>query len=137
MAARDAPSRQSDPDEYISSKPFGDSHALARSVKRRNSDLEFSRRQCREPSPQQVKALLHLADTNPDARIHVAVLQHRHVKRGAAIRRIWNIAAGIEVAPRCSSDKSPRTPQRNQLRCNFPGSAGPVLQRWSVVVKAD
>src|SRR3954470_14178549 len=91
MAARNPAFRQSDPDEYIASESFNDGHALSRTINRRNSCVEFFRRQCREPGPQQANALLYFADADPDAGIHVSVLQHRHVKGGADIRGIWNI----------------------------------------------
>ena len=82
-------------------------------------------------------ALLDLADADPDAGIHVAVLEHRHFELQLIVRRIARRASRVEAPSRSPADVASRPELSRQRRRQDSGADRAVLQRSGVVVELD
>ena len=70
----------------------------------------------------QRQALLDLADADPDARVDVAFVEHRHLEAQAVIGRIGQRPARIEDAARGAADIAAGAVLRGQRGLSMPVS---------------
>ena len=98
---------------------------------------QLAGRQALENLLDQRQALLDLADANPDPRIDVAGVQHRHLEGELVVGRIAGHAARVEGAARGAADITAGAELAHVVRLHDAGGHGAVLQRGGVVVELD
>ena len=84
------------PGQDVAAKALDQSEALTRLVNARDLDPNFPRGRAIEDLVDQPKALLDFADANPNSRIHIAFGEGRSLKAELIVRRISEIAPGVE-----------------------------------------
>ena len=85
----------------------------------------------------QRKALLDFANPDPDAGVHVTLVEHRYLEAQIVIRGISRSPAGIEGAPGCAPHIASRGVLPCQRRRDDAGADGAILKRGGVVVEFD
>ena len=129
------------PGEDVAAEAFDERHALrlrALGPAPSTATRTLARRQAFENLLDHAEALLDLADADPDPRIDVAVLAHRHLEAQAVIGRIGERAPRIEAAARRRGRHGRRQPNRRASAVRaMPVRDGAVLQRGGVVVELD
>src|SRR5260370_32138089 len=125
------------PYQNVAAEPFDQGDAFGGLADARQWGADRTRGQALEYLPDQVQALLDLADANPHARIHISLLAHRHCEFQSVIRRIAGAAARVEGPPASPADipSSPKPPPAP--RPHPPPPTPPALHRRGVVVERD
>ena len=85
----------------------------------------------------QAEALLHLTNAQPDARVDVALGQRRNVEFQPIVRRIGQIAAGVESPSGGAADKAAAAELPRQRRAQDACAGRAVLQGRGVFIKFD
>ena len=118
MAARDpSVGRKAQPDQHVAAKRLDNGDAFARITRARGIDAHTGRRAAPRASRATTRMLVSIScDAHPHARIDVARGEHRHFEVALAIRRIGEIAARVEVAPRGAADMAAGRPARRPAR---------------------
>src|SRR5260370_14755255 len=125
------------PYQNVAAEPFDQGDAFGGLADARQWGADRTRGQALEYLPDQVQALLDLADANPHARIHISLLAHRHCEFQSVIRRIAGAAARVEGPAGSPADIASCAKAPRELRPQHPGADGAVLQRRGVVVERD
>ena len=108
--------------------PFDERHAFARFICSRDIDADRTVGQPLQDLFDQGQALLDLADANPDAGVHIALLQNRHVEGEFVIRGIAEIAPRVEIPAGGSADIAARPILPGEFGLEPPGRDGSILQ---------
>src|SRR6266545_273396 len=138
MATLDQPvPADADIGENIAAKAFDETKALTRSTGLAEVCPYRARRQALEDLLDQLETLLDLTDTNPNPRVDVAIVAHRHLEVELIIGRVGNRLARVEGAPRGAADMAAGAEGPRQGRREIAGRDGTVLKRGGVVVNLD
>ena len=81
------------------------------------------------------QALLDLLDADPDARIDVALGQHRHVEVQRVVGRVAGRAPRVEIAARGAADEAAGAEAPRQFGAQHAGADRAILQRRGVVIQ--
>ena len=103
----------------------------------RQRGLHRSGRQALDKLLDEPQALLDFADADPDPRIDVAGLHHRHLEVERVVGRVPRRATRIERAPGGAADVAAGGELLREGRRQYPGADGPILQRGGVLVEFD
>ena len=128
-ALDDAVAAGPDPDHHVAAKTFDQRHALAAACRgqvNRGSGAGF-RREPLQDLLDQGQVLFDFTYANPDAGVHVALIQHRYVEFQRIVRRIAGSAERVEVAAGGAADVAPAAELPCQGRRQDAGPDGPVL----------
>ena len=125
------------PDEDVAAEALDQRQALAGVRRVAELGADRARRQPLEDLLDQREALLDLADADPDARIDVALVEHRHLEGELVVGRIGQALPRIEGAARGAADIAAGAELPRQRRREMPVVDGAVLQRGGVVVELD
>src|SRR5882672_11555726 len=130
MAARDAAvCADAQPDEHVAAEGLDQSEAFAHFASAWDFNLDRSFGQARQNLLDQSEALLDLANAHPDARVDVALVEHRHVEPQRIVRRITGRAARIDGPARGAADMTAGAELPRKLGLEDACGDGAVLQR--------
>ena len=127
------------PDQHVAAEAFDQRHALAGRARRPAASARSGAAgQPVEDLLDQRQALLDLADADPDARIDVALLEHRHLEAQLVVGRIaGRRGARRSRGPRRGRHSRRRRTARASAGVEDAGGDGAILQRGGVVVELD
>src|SRR5271154_6468672 len=91
-----AVSVEANPGQDVAAKALDQSEALARLMNARHLNPNFPRRRAVEDLIDQPEALLDFADADPNSRIHITFGEGWSLKAELIVRRISEIAPGVE-----------------------------------------
>src|SRR5437660_8635680 len=92
------------PRQHVTAKCFSQRHPFASAACWFDPNLDVAARQSIQNLLNQREALLNLTDANPDSRVDVPCLEHRHLERQLVIRCVARQAACIEGPTRRAPD---------------------------------
>src|SRR5258708_8162778 len=137
VAAFDQAVAQAKPDQNVAAKSLDDRHAFPRLSKSPCIRSQRAFGKSIKNLIDQRKRLLDLAYPDPDPRVDVALIQHRHFKAQNIIWRIGKGAPRVEGAAGGAADKTAGGILSGQCGLQHAGIDGAILQRSSVVVEFD
>src|ERR1041385_8811599 len=125
-----------EPDQNVTAESFDEPQALARfrSAERR---VDRALRNRLENLLNKREALLDLANAEPDARVDITGVEHRHFERQFVIGHIRKRAPRIEAPAGRTADIAAGAELRRQFRFHNPRGHCPILQRSRIVVEVD
>src|SRR6516165_8520372 len=129
MAAPHAIVLHANPCKHVAAKAFDQGKAFPPSLRGINLRKESARGQVAHDLLDQAQALLHFADTQPDARIHVAVFKHWNVEFEHVVGGVTRSSACVESAAAGAADAAAGTELARQGCRKSAGRSGAILQR--------
>ena len=121
--------------QNVAAESLDDRHAFARLHPVRRFGEQRSLRKYVQYLVDQGKRLLDFAHADPDARVDVALVQHRYLEAQAVVGWIGKRAARVERSAGRAADIAPGGVLPGQCLREHAGIDGAILQRGSVVVK--